>query len=100
VIEIGGRPAGTVRPAVRRRLVSRGGRHGTLTAMLLPITVRDVGTAAIVVGLPTAVLALSASSAGTFMIAGLLVFVGVGLRLEAALRAKALHPEKTAESGN
>jgi hypothetical protein len=62
--------------------------------MLMTITLRNVGAAAISVGLLVALLSLGNSSNRPSVLACLLVFVGVGLRLEAALRARnALHHE-------
>jgi hypothetical protein len=58
--------------------------------MPIIITLRNVGTAAIVIGLLVALFTLaSAGSDRPFVLAGLLVLVGVGLRIEAAVRAGA-----------
>ncbi|MEU8301690.1 hypothetical protein AB0C04_30920 [Micromonospora sp. NPDC048909] len=56
--------------------------------MLTTITLRNVGAAAIVVGLLVAVLTLGTTTDRPFILAGLLVLVGTGLRLEAAVRAR------------
>ena len=50
--------------------------------MLRTVSTGDIGSAAIVVGLLGALV-----SGHGILVAGLLVFVGVGLRVEAALRA-------------
>jgi hypothetical protein len=62
---------------------------GTLSAVLTTITLRNVGTAAIVVGLLIAVVTLGTTTDRPFILAALLVLVGTGLRLEAAIRARA-----------
>ncbi|RKN55225.1 hypothetical protein D7193_10970 [Micromonospora costi] len=59
--------------------------------MLTTLTLRNVGTAAIVVGLLVAVLTLGTATDRPFILAGLLVLVGTGLRLEAAVRARGTH---------
>ncbi|MGW0431972.1 hypothetical protein ACWDV4_05430 [Micromonospora sp. NPDC003197] len=59
--------------------------------MFITITLRDVGTAAIVVGLLIAALTLGTTTDRPFMLALLLVLVGTGLRLEAAVRARNAH---------
>jgi hypothetical protein len=64
-------------------------RRGTLTAVLTTITLRNVGAAAIVVGLLIAVVTLGTTTDRPFILAALLVLVGTGLRLEAAIRAQA-----------
>ncbi|MDG4788869.1 hypothetical protein O7626_23575 [Micromonospora sp. WMMD1102] len=56
--------------------------------MLPIITLRNVGSAAIAVGLLVAVLTLGTSTDRPFVLAVLLVLVGTGLRLEAAIRAR------------
>ncbi|WP_203716582.1 hypothetical protein [Asanoa siamensis] len=56
------------------------------------ITLRNVDTAAIVVGLLIAPLTLGTTTDRPFTLAWLLVLVGTGLRLEAAIRA----PKRTA----
>ncbi|MDW5322987.1 hypothetical protein [Plantactinospora sp. KLBMP9567] len=60
--------------------------------MLPTITLRNAGTAAIVVGLLVAVLTLGTSTDRPFVLALLLVLVGTGLRLEAAIRARNVRP--------
>jgi cell division protein FtsW (lipid II flippase) len=55
--------------------------------MPIVVTLRDVGTAAIVVGLLITLFTLaSVDSDRPFFLAGLIVLVGIGLRIEAALR--------------
>jgi hypothetical protein len=52
------------------------------------VTLRNVGAAAIVVGLLLTLLTLAGTSSDRpFILAGLIVLVGIGLRIEAALRA-------------
>jgi hypothetical protein len=52
------------------------------------VTLRNVGTAAIVIGLLITLLTLaSPGSDRPFVLALLIVLVGIGLRIEAALRA-------------
>ncbi|MFI0797002.1 hypothetical protein ACH4OY_30610 [Micromonospora rubida] len=63
--------------------------------MLVTITLRNVGTAAITVGLLVAALTLGTASNRPFILAGLLVLVGTGLRLEAAVRARNTHHQDT-----
>ncbi|GAB3982120.1 hypothetical protein GCM10027615_64200 [Plantactinospora veratri] len=65
---------------------------GTLSRVLTTITLRNVGTAAIVVGLLIALFTLGTTTDRPFTLAWLLVLVGTGLRLEAAIRA----PKRTA----
>jgi len=56
--------------------------------MPIVITLRNVGTAAILVGLLITLFTLTdAGSYRPFILAGLIVLVGIGLRIEAALRA-------------
>lgn len=55
--------------------------------MWIPATLRQVGAAAIVVGLLIALLTLRATTDRPFVLAALLVLTGTGLRLEAAIRA-------------
>jgi hypothetical protein len=55
--------------------------------MPIVVTLRNMGTAAIVVGLLMTLLTLAnADSDRPFVLAGLIVLVGIGLRIEAALR--------------
>jgi hypothetical protein len=55
--------------------------------MPIVVTLRNVGTAAIVVGLLITLFTLAkADSDRPFVLAGLIVLVGIGLRIEAALR--------------
>jgi hypothetical protein len=55
--------------------------------MPVVITLRNVGTAAVLVGLLITLFTLaSAGSDRLFVLAGLIVLVGIGLRIEAALR--------------
>ncbi|MFY1686948.1 hypothetical protein [Plantactinospora sp. WMMB782] len=61
--------------------------------MLPTITLRNVGTAAVTVGLLVAVLTLGTSTDRPFILALLLVLLGTGLRLEAAIRARNTSPE-------
>lgn len=68
---------------------------GTLGGVLTTITLRNVGTAAITVGLLTAVLTLGTATDRPFILAGLLVLVGTGLRLEAAIRARNTRHQRT-----
>ncbi|MEV4808843.1 hypothetical protein [Micromonospora avicenniae] len=56
--------------------------------MLTTITLRNVGTAAIVVGLLVAILTLGTTTDRPFVLAWLFVVIGLGLRLEAAVRAR------------
>jgi hypothetical protein len=52
------------------------------------ITLRNAGTAAIVVGLLVALFTfIGSGSDRPFILAGLLVLTGIGLRIEAAIRA-------------
>ena len=56
--------------------------------MPIVVTLRNAGTAAIMVGLLITLFTLAnAGSDRPFVLAGLIVLVGVGLRIEAALRA-------------
>jgi hypothetical protein len=56
--------------------------------MPIVVTTRNMGTAAIVVGLLITLFALAnAGSNRPFVLGGLIVLVGIGLRIEAALRA-------------
>ncbi|MCW6004609.1 hypothetical protein K1W54_08435 [Micromonospora sp. CPCC 205371] len=58
--------------------------------MPIVVTLRNVGTAAIVVGLLVTLITLaSAGSDRPFVLAALIVLVGIGLRIEAAVRAGA-----------
>ena len=73
---------------------TRGARHGPGptfegSAMLRTITTRDVGTAAMVVGLVWAI----AAGPG-IVVAVLLVVIGVGLRIEAAVRSRSGQPRR------
>jgi hypothetical protein len=62
------------------------------------ITLRNTGTAAIVVGLLAALFTLAGSGSDRpFVLAALLVLVGIGLRIEAALRAAAAQPAETGD---
>jgi hypothetical protein len=55
--------------------------------MPVVITLRNAGTAAVLVGLLITLFTLaSAGSDRPFVLAGLIVLVGIGLRIEAALR--------------
>jgi len=65
--------------------------------MLPLITVRNVGAAAIVAGLFIAVVAPGGASGRGLVIAALLAFVGVGLRIEAAVRATAVRRSEEAQ---
>jgi hypothetical protein len=58
--------------------------------MPIVVTLRNLGTAAIVIGLLITLLTLaSAGSDRPFVLAVLIVLVGIGLRIEAALAATA-----------
>lgn len=58
--------------------------------MTIVVTLRNMGTAAIVVGLLVTLFTLaSAGSDRPFVLAVLIVLVGIGLRIEAAVRAGA-----------
>jgi hypothetical protein len=62
----------------------------------IAITLRNVGTAAIVVGfLVTLFTLVGSGSDRPFIPAGLLVLLGIGLRIEAALRAGAAQRVET-----
>jgi hypothetical protein len=56
--------------------------------MPIVVTLRNVGTAAVAVGLLITLFTLAhAGSDRPFVLAGLIVLVGIGLRIEAAVRA-------------
>lgn len=60
------------------------------------VTLRNVGTAAIVIGLLITLLTLaSPGSDRPFFLALLIVLVGIGLRIEAALRATSARQTET-----
>ncbi|MEJ3749075.1 hypothetical protein WEI85_38150 [Actinomycetes bacterium KLBMP 9797] len=56
--------------------------------MLTTLTLRNVGAAAIVVGLLIALYSMGPASDRPLVLAWLLVLVGIGLRLEAAVRGR------------
>ncbi|MFD0782726.1 hypothetical protein ACFQZ8_02120 [Micromonospora azadirachtae] len=59
-----------------------------LSGVFITVTLRNVGTAAIVVGLLIAVLTLGTTTDRPFILALLFVVIGLGLRLEAAVRSR------------
>lgn len=82
-------PAQTGRSDSRTGGQRSGWASGTLGRMLTTITTRNLGAATIVTGLLVTVFTLAGDGSDRpFVLAGLLVFVGVGLRLEAAVRAR------------
>ncbi|MER7443771.1 hypothetical protein [Micromonospora avicenniae] len=60
----------------------------TLSGVFITVTLRNVGTAAIVVGLLIAMLTLGTTTDRPFILAWLFVVIGLGLRLEAAIRGR------------
>ncbi|MET7751287.1 hypothetical protein [Micromonospora sp. NPDC005367] len=64
--------------------------------MLITVTLRNVGTAAIAVGLLIAMLTLGTTTDRPFILAWLFVLIGLGLRLEAAVRART-QPDRGAD---
>ncbi|MDQ7905287.1 hypothetical protein RB614_12200 [Phytohabitans sp. ZYX-F-186] len=64
--------------------------------MPIVVTLRNLGAATIVIGLLITLFTLaSAGSDRPFILGGLIVLIGIGLRIEAALLARATQPVET-----
>lgn len=88
------RPRDVARPQSRRRGAGSAAEPraalapDTLSGVFITVTLRNVGTAAIVVGLLIAMLTLGTTTDRPFILALLFVVIGLGLRLEAAIRGR------------
>lgn len=64
--------------------------------MPIIVTLRNIGTAAILTGLLITLLTLASDGSDRpFVLAGLIVLIGTGVRIEAAIRAGAARPAKS-----